>query len=152
YCTGIDSVGDIVGTYFSSITSVNGFMLSQGVYTTIDYQGGNTVLGGMNDNGQIVGSSAFGFVYDLGTGIFTEIKFPNAYATIPTSINNSGTVAGYIYLSQHATYRGFELVGSTYGDVDPPGTLNVQVFGISDSGKVVGYAESRRTNTYYNFL
>jgi hypothetical protein len=63
---GIDTAGDIVGSYLSGASDV-GFLLSGGVYSTIKYPGSElTFLFGINDNGQIVGSEfgvgSFGFL------------------------------------------------------------------------------------------
>ena len=67
---GIDSAGDIVGDYYDTSGSEHGFLLSQGVYTILDYPGGLTSPYGINDVGQIVGSAYVGtqdvaFLYDV---------------------------------------------------------------------------------------
>lgn len=143
-CYGIDSVGNITGSYSVGITAGYGFYLSGGNFTSISDRGQNTLLRQLNDVGQVVGVSAVGFVYDLKTQTFTNVHDPNGFGTIPTSINNDGTVVGYFYKPHPAVYRGFELIGSTYIDIDPPGSATVKLYGISGLGKIVGFAVTRQ--------
>jgi uncharacterized membrane protein len=59
---GINASGQIVGSYWDGSTN-HGFLLDQGIYTTIDVPGAySTSAYGINDSGQIVGSysDAFG--------------------------------------------------------------------------------------------
>lgn len=137
-CLGIDSAGDVVG-YYSDGTNLHGFLLSGGTYTTIDYRGVTTVLSGINDLGQIVGSAGgVGVVYNLQTQTFTTIRFPDTHGpTYATSINNAGTIAGDFFY--HSKYQGFELIGSNYTHIAPPQASNTIVAGVSGSGKLVGY-------------
>jgi uncharacterized membrane protein len=149
-CFGVDSAGDIVGEYYDA-AGLHGFLLSAGTYTTIDYNGYDTALNGINDTGQVVGESIAGFVYDLQTQIFTTISYPGSHqATDPVAINNAGTIAGdYFYQGR---WQGFELAGATYSQIAPPNASNVWVHGISGSGELVGLAErSHHTTDYFSF-
>jgi uncharacterized membrane protein len=149
---GIDTAGDLVGWYEDSSSNVHGFLLSGGTYATIDYAGGITQLFGINDRGQIVGfDQSVGFVYDIQTQTFTEVERRGSTYTVPTSINNEGTIAGY--LAETNSILGFELFGSTYVTISPPGTFNVKVLGITNSGEVLGGAQTKSTNSkFFNFL
>src|SRR5215469_7756305 len=52
----INPRGDIVGSYSSPDGKTHGFLLSQGVYTSIDFPGANsTSANGINSEGEIVG-------------------------------------------------------------------------------------------------
>jgi uncharacterized membrane protein len=52
----VNNLGQIVGVYGDGITN-HGFLLSNGVFTTLDYPGAtDTVALGINDKGQIVGT------------------------------------------------------------------------------------------------
>ncbi len=147
-CYGIDSAGNIAGSYSVGITAGYGFYLSGGSFTTISDQGQNTLLGQLNDVGQIVGHSAVGFVYDLQTQIFTDVHDRNGLSTMPTSINNAGTIVGYYYNPKQGDYRGFELVGSAYSDIDPPGSATVMPYGIGESGTIFGFAGTSQGASY----
>jgi uncharacterized membrane protein len=153
-CYGIDTAGDLVGEYEDASGNVHGFLLSGGTYTTIDYVGGLfTQLSGINDRGQIVGNdgSGVGFVYDIQTKTFTELERRGATYTIPTAINNEGTIAGY--LAETNKILGFELFGSTWVNILPPGTFNVGAFGITNSGEVLGGASTLVKNSkFFDFL
>lgn len=144
---GIDTAGEVSGTYDDSSGKVHGFLLSGVTCTTIDYPETptHTEVYGLNDEGQIVGfdGSSVGFVYDVQTQTFTEIKYPKAIYTVPIAINNAGTIAGYYY-SMTGSLFGFKLTGSTYMQISPPGTFAAQVFGITTSGEVVGFCQAKR--------
>ena len=154
--TGINKTGDVCGQY-SDATGGHGFVLSAGVFTTIDYPGAQySYLQGINDMGQVVGlAEPIGFVYDLRTQSFTDIRYPGAAFTYPLAINNTGTIAGYISV-QIGDNQGFELTGSNYRRILPPGaTIPTGVFvnGISDNGRAVGYdyAQWMRSNINFSF-
>jgi hypothetical protein len=78
----------------------HGFLLSHGQYTTIDDPNGlNSVVTGINDRGQIVGSygdssgAVHGFL--LSHGQYTTIDDPNAFSsTFVHGINDSGQIVG----------------------------------------------------------
>ena len=55
---GINGAGQIVGRFASSGNDALGFLLSGGIYTTLDAPGANqkTIADGINDSGVIVGS------------------------------------------------------------------------------------------------
>jgi probable HAF family extracellular repeat protein len=107
---GINDAGDIVGT-FSDATGSHGFLLTGGVFTTIDavppfappppQLGAGTDAFGINDAGQIVGSfnDATGFHGFLLTGgVFTTIDAPGSTTPLPFTqifgINDAGQIVG----------------------------------------------------------
>lgn len=140
---GINTGGDVVGTYADSTGFAHGFLLSGGTYTTIDYptSGLETELFGVNDVGQVVGytfGGQVGFQYDVASGTFTTISFPGALATYPTSINNAGMIVGY-YLFGNGLASGFEYGGGTYKSIRPPQVSSSSVVGISANGTIVGH-------------
>lgn len=109
---GINNHGDIVGAYgpgaVSYIGAVYGFVDNGGVFTTIALPGVlQTSASGINDSGEIVGSSSNGtntngFV-DIG-GIFTTFDVPGAVTTIPYGVNNLGQIVGSYTDASGATY------------------------------------------------
>ena len=139
---GINTAGDIVGSYQDSSNNYHGFLLSAGSYTTIDAPGSlNTSATGINDVGQIIGSSGHaGFLYDLGTQTFTEVKFRSngSSHTTPQGINNAGTIVGFINLKNGPV--GFEFTGGTFREVVLSGYPYSTLSGINNSDEALGTA------------
>jgi Chitobiase/beta-hexosaminidase C-terminal domain len=132
---GIDTAGDVVGTYADSNNAYHGFLRSAATGTVTEFDDPNAPKGtssrgtfplGINDNGQVVGtyttgsydtlSLYHGFLYSTVEGTFTEIDDPNAGAgavstyekegTTPMAINASGVVTGY-YVDSNGNRQGF---------------------------------------------
>src|SRR5947209_1476717 len=91
---GVNDMDQIVGAY-ANVTGVHGFLLSGGIYTTLDdpLATGGTAAFGINDMGQIVGyyqnaTGQHGFLYS--GGLFTTIDDPvvNSH-TFAFGINNN---------------------------------------------------------------
>lgn len=102
--TGINNHGEIVGTYYSKYLAQSwGFTLKAGVFTTINYPGTNGVthVNGVNDYGQLVGSyvnnaaSRVDGFSRTANGKFEHLRYPNATATYPWSINKHNRAVGY---------------------------------------------------------
>lgn len=130
----INDTGEIVGTYFNAAGS-SGFIDSGGVLTSITFPGsqGGTFLQGVNNEGEIVGTSnTIGFVYSGGT--FTPL--PNQ-ALDPFGINDLGQISGYYYDSS-GTPHGFLLTGNTILTLNDPNGGETFAFGINDFGEIVG--------------
>jgi uncharacterized membrane protein len=97
---GINASGVIAGFYEDANSVQHGFLLRDGVFTTIDDPAG--VLGsaalGLNDHGQVsgvyvdAGGVAHGYV--LSGGQFTTIDPPGAVDGAADAINDAGTVVG----------------------------------------------------------
>ena len=145
----INTAGDIIGFYVDG-SATHGFLLSGGVYSTIDYPGATyTYLNGINDLGQIVGygsgSEITGFQYDVQTQSFTTITCPKVFETLPYAINNNGVIAGTV--RQSARIYGFEITGSRCTHIVPPGIVyEVVLSALTAKGGVVG----NFTNAYLN--
>lgn len=80
----------------------HGYLLDNGVRTTIDYPGActNTYLTGINDSGEIIGWAELGY-WDVGfvyaNGGFTQLSAPFAPVdswdhAVPLEINNAGQI------------------------------------------------------------
>lgn len=99
--SGINDLGQIVGTYFDS-NGPHAFLDAGGKYTTIVVPSSNSSAGafgsGINDFGQIVGT----FVDSTGTvsgfldtqGHFTTFDVPNAIGTVSSNLNNLDQIVG----------------------------------------------------------
>ena len=152
--SGIDTAGDIVGTYYDASSNSYGFLLSGGTYTTVDYPGStDTQLSGINDMGQIVGQTRnpnSGFLYDVQNQTFTTVIYPNANYVFPYAINNAGTIAGAAVYGA-GQFIGFELNGSAYRHVLPLRTSQSEVFGITASGRLFGQAFGKNRTLNFSF-
>jgi probable HAF family extracellular repeat protein len=155
YGNGIDSAGDIVGSYIDSSFNYHGFLLSNGTYTTLNYPGASyTFPLDINDKGQIagyaVGSSqnvVYGFFYDVATQTFTTLSDPNEGKTEPCCINNSGFIGGTVYPNNGPF--GFSLIGSTYELLMPPGTVTNSVIGVTAAGEFILSGTTSSSSTLY---
>jgi len=144
---GINSAGDIVGTYQTTLGGQShGFKLSGGQFTSFDYPGAqSTSAAGINDSGLIVGyEDSNSFTYDGST--FTLVSFPGYYDTIAGGINNAGDIVGTLNLG----VRAFEFSGGQYHIIHIPSTNRYQGgSGINNFGHITGY---RINNGYQGFL
>lgn len=152
---GINSNGEIIGSYLDAMGRWHAFLGSFGsaLYETIDAPNAtDTYAMGINNLGQIVGTTddGHGFVYDPSTRHFGDVLFPGSNFTVPTCISNSGTIAGYV--KHFGLYEGFELVGSTYSTIVPPGATTTFPSGITYNDTIVGSANIRRALTNINFV
>ena len=143
---GINSAGDIVGSYYDGNTD-HGFLLKDGTFTTIDVPTAlSTDLVGINDAGEIVGIYVLagqrfthGFMYDGKK--FKKVDFPGATSCKAIGINNAGTIVG-LYDDASPRVHGFELKGGTFRTIDPPGNfIGAAALGINNHEDIVGTAE-----------
>jgi hypothetical protein len=110
--TGINDLGDIVGSYVGS-----SYLYSGGAYTAITTPGRNLSIEawGINNARQIVGAYSSGTVlhgFLLSGGRYTNIDVPGAIGTIAFGINNVGQIVGtYQVGSDTGPELGFLLSG-----------------------------------------
>ena len=170
---GINSQGDIVGTYFlgngvgsgeSPLSSGNGhgFLLSGGVYNSIDFPGAIlTEAWRISDKGEILGryksSTDGGFhIFLLASGSFITVQdVPNSIATASSNYSSGGvTEAGDIvgdYSDATPIFKdfkglgknsgnlhGFLLSGGVYTKIDFPGANATGAWGVNSSGYIAG--------------
>ena len=104
---------DIVGAYFSGGAG-HGFLLADGMYTTIDVPGASyTNATGVNAIGQIVGRYTLDGVthgYLLSGGQITSYDFPGAIFTGATTITVNGDILGR-FQDANKVFHGFLLTG-----------------------------------------
>jgi hypothetical protein len=170
---GINSQGDIVGTYFirngvgsgeSPLSSGNGhgFLLSGGVYSSIDFPGAIlTEAWRISDTGKILGrykSSTDGsfHMFLFAHGSFSTVPdVPNGIATASSNYSSGGlTEAGDIvgdYSDATPIFKdfkglgktsgnlhGFLLSGGVYTTIDFPGANSTGAWGVNSSGYIAG--------------
>jgi hypothetical protein len=155
----INARGDIVGRYFDASGHSHGYLLSGGVFSSIDapFPGTtDTDARGINNVGTIVGEYDVptnvpglgtvpvptGFMRDA-AGNFTQIDFPNSTATIARGINDSGDVAGWYIVVTNASpftiaVHAFLLSKGTYTSFDVPGATGTIANGVNEQGEITG--------------
>jgi probable HAF family extracellular repeat protein len=135
---GINDAGQIVGTIGGQ-----GFLDTNGVFTTFDVPGALEAasLSGVNNSGQIVGTYAnnsgnHGFLDT--NGVFTTIDDPAASlsGTAVNGINDVGQIVGY-YANETGDH-GFLYVNGVFTTIDVPGSPSTILYGINNSGEIVG--------------
>ena len=142
--TGVDNLGNIVGTYRDSNDQVHGFLLSDGAFTTIDFPGAVLTFAESVNNlfGATVGffadsssdGNSRGFL--LSGGEFTTIRFPRAASTIASHINTFGDIVGTYTLRDNT--HGFLLSDGRFTSIDFPGARQTEVNGINQQGDIAG--------------
>jgi uncharacterized membrane protein len=155
----INSRGDIVGRYFDASQHSHGYLLSGGVFSSIDapFPGTtDTDARGINNAGTIVGEYDVptnipglgtvglpnGFIRDA-AGNFTQIHFPNSAATIVRGNNDSGDVVGWYIIITNASsltiaVHAFLLSKGVYSSFDVPGATGTIANGVNEQGEITG--------------
>jgi len=133
------------------------FVTQGGTITTIDpATSTDTFINAINDTGGVVGqfdpavppsptANQSAFLYE--NGVYTTLAAPGATFTEATGINDKGVVVGYFDAAQTTGANGVPvtpILGFTYYDgvyreYSVPGEVETELFGINDSGQVVGY-------------
>jgi uncharacterized membrane protein len=142
---GINSSGDIVGTY--TLAGVNrGFLLSRGVFASIEFPGArDTEAFSINSRGDIAGYFQdaglqwHGFV--LFHGEFTVLDDPAATTgTFALGTDARGTVVGEYKVGQAFGQLGFAFIFSVgqYTQLSPPGAARAFATSINSREDVVG--------------
>ncbi len=155
---GINNRGQVVGHYQDAAArNGHGFLLDQGVLTTIDAPDATrgTFVFDINKPGQIAGAYdlvVYGYLQDR-RGDFTTIDHPDAVRLTgePISINNRGQIAG-AYTDAQGAFRGFLQDKHGFTNVDVPGALQTQPYKINDHGQVVGLFVDAKTGVQHGFL
>ena len=140
---GINNEGQIVGFYVDASGNSNGFLYSDGAYSTIDYSAySSTSLYGINDEGQIVGTvSGAGHSYGLlySNGSYTSFTYSVTSSASADGINNQGQVVGSYGLTPYVAgttgLSGFQVeLQNVTSLVSGLGSAN----GIDNEGQIVG--------------
>ena len=156
FADGINASGQIVGSYIDSSENANGFLYSNGTWTTLDDPSAinGTFANGINASGQIVGSytdgsgNENGFLYSNGT--WTTLDDPLGIDTTASAINNAGQIVGS-YIDSSGNTNGFLYSNGTWTTLDYPSATTTTAYGINASGEIVGsYTDS--SGNVYGFL
>ena len=143
YPTGINSLGDVAGTYTDSFGASHGFLrTANGTITTFDAPGSfETVPYGINSSDEITGYAIADFTYEYegflrtSDGTITIVDIPGgAGETYPYSINSSGDIAGFAVLTSGSGVGFILTSGGTLTIFD---ASNYRIF-INDTDDVAG--------------
>jgi uncharacterized membrane protein len=160
---GINTSGDIVGSYFTGHDRDQfGFLYHAGNYTTLDILGIETLAWGINDSGHIVGSyieeedlRAFkrhGFFYT--NGLYATFDHPASRKdwedTVAQGINNAGHIVGTY--SSPTGLKGFLYINGLYATIDYPSARQTNAYAINDDGEIVGFCVDRNGMDPQGFL
>jgi len=149
---GINPRGEIVGQYQSPDGLYHGFLLSGGVFTTIDFPGADNSVDNwpidINPAGAIVGkyhldgegTVCHGYLMDK--GIFSTIDPPGCIWTEAAAISPRGEIVG-AYVDADVRWHGYYFYKGVFTTIDFPGAalgvnLGSYVFGINSVGEMVG--------------
>jgi probable HAF family extracellular repeat protein len=156
---GINTLGDVVGSFSDVNHGSHGFLLRGGQYITIkdppNSFPGLTYATDINDRGEIVGHFAYnsgiaGFLLSR-DGHYTTLVDPNGVGlTIANGINDRGQIVGY-YDNPTNQPNGFLLSGGQYTTIDYPNSQYTVTGGINNRGQIAGvYLDAN--NTEHGFL
>lgn len=142
----------VVAGFYNNQTGTHGFVLNQGVFTTVDFPGAvQTAVLGINDLGQLVGRFQteegvdHGFV--LSNGAFRQIDFPGSISTQCHGINKKGQIVGRYFNLENPGQGGGQGLGHEHGfllsadgftSIDFPDADTTDAWKITDSGDIVG--------------
>lgn len=140
YAKAINSRGDIAGEYQTEDWQVlHGFVLHDGVFSTIDRPGASWMnVTAIDENGRVLGytsseNAEHPFVF--ANGAFTPISELDGASYIPKGWNSMGDVVGV------SGQRGFLMRNGVITDIVDPGKYYTRLAGISEDGAViVGYS------------
>jgi uncharacterized membrane protein len=141
---GINNQGQIAGSYVDASNRTHGFVLSDGVFTTVDAPDapGNTTVLDIDDRGRLVGVSglvSYSYLAD-GRGQPIEIDAPGVVSdTYASGINNRGQIVGSFDQGSARRYHGF--LRDRWGRfrrIDVPGAKGTVASRNNDRGQIVG--------------
>jgi hypothetical protein len=153
---GINSGGEIVGTYQDEKYLAHGFLrAADGTFTTIDApsagRGVNQGTAGyaINPAGTVAGyyidgNQAFhGFVRSR-NGVFTDFDDPNAgsgagQGTLVAFMNPAGAITGWYFDSGNVQHGYVRAADGTFTTIDGPGAVLSIAIGITPDGTISGY-------------
>jgi len=147
FARGINDVGSVVGDYFDDDGNEHGFVLKNGVLTTIDvpFSGSvGTQLNAINNSGEIVGTwvddafTAHGFVYQNGN--FAHLDYPGALDTFPSGVSARGEIVGNWDTDQSTIGHGFFFYQGQMVSIDAPAAApdSTAATGVNERGQIVG--------------
>lgn len=134
-----------------------GFLYQAGSTSTFNGPwGGDTAAYGVNNAGQTIGYSNNWYSCEctafVGSGgNYTPIGYAGAQNTVPTGINDLGTIVGFFVGGDGQTH-GFVDQGGVYSQFDVPGASGTSLYGINDEGAMVGQYDPAGGGGWVSFV
>ena len=151
---GRNNAGLTTGTYSDSSNHTHPFLLNGSTMTPISAPSG-AGLAGINKYNSIAGSyldsnaNQHGFKR-FSNGSITYLNYPGARGTTAVGINDSGAVVGW-YVDTAGSENGFIYHSGQWAKLDyPNSTITTELWGISNSGAIVGITGGPRSFMYTN--
>ena len=140
---GINSLGQIVGSYEDSNGNGHGFLKNGSNYNRIDdpspkseVEPTSSVSTTRVTSWAITsGNGERGFL--LSGGKYTTISFPDSVDTDVTGINQLGQIVGY-YVDTAGNDHGFLYQDGRFTEIEFPGGQSTDPYGINAQGEIVG--------------
>ena len=145
---GLNNSRLVCGDYTDSAGAFEGFFFSHGTFTNYDIEPTFTIVLGVNNAADFVGSVIpssgiqSGFL-SIG-GNVTEFTVPNATATLDYQLNTTNQSCGY-YIGSDGLTHGYWRAsnGTIHAPIDPVGSTGTILFGNNDRNFIVGrYSDS----------
>ena len=140
---GINDSGQITGQYLYQISGsrfgINGFIYSDGVYSTIPGPdaSGTSQAYGINNAGKVLVNTGSGQSYIYNHGQFTQLNIP--FESQVFGISNSGDIVGVNYADSNNRYAFLYQDGVlTTLPIAPGATGFPRVSGVNNAGQIVG--------------
>jgi probable HAF family extracellular repeat protein len=139
--TAINNFGQAVGYSYLDGVNRHAFIYQKGTLRDLGCLQGDdgpctTYAFGVNDQGQVVGSSGRAFLYS--NGVMTDISPFGSLASYARGINNQGQVVGEYLIADHSSFHAFVYTGGTFTDIGSADSPETVAYDINDRGQVVG--------------
>jgi probable HAF family extracellular repeat protein len=140
--SGINTAGQMVGSYIDSSGNPHGFFANAGTFSNIDFPGSTgTNASGINDSDEVVGVYAdmggqqHGFLDNAGT--WTSLDYPGAVVTAAAGVNTAGDIVG-VWQDAALNTHGFLYSDGAFSKVDVVGAQDTRLTSIKNSGALTG--------------
>lgn len=136
----INDHGDFVGSFGRYDGGRVAFANFDGTQVNLPFRTGKAIATGINNRGEVVGyNSGYGYIRHPDGTFTTNIRVPGSLFTVPTGINDSGVISGYLGDSMGGLHGFVAILPSTFVTYDFTGALQTAFTGINSHGEVVGY-------------
>ena len=151
--------GQVVGAYTDAVGAQHGFVLDDGVFTTVDAPDAPGNTRGSPTSTIAAGSSAsrpghLRLLLENAGSSQPSTSLASSAQTTPSGINRQGDIVGYYDENQARSFHGFlRDKRGRYRRIDVPGEAGTAPTRINDDGQIVGfYDDTRHLRELHGFL